>query len=344
MKKIVLLIAAFLLFSVNNASALWFDTNGAAAGGNLVDITQWDWGVGSAASMGGNDPASGQVFTLLTHATLSGINNGADTSLLDPSKQITFVAGFEEQVYDVSVKDTLIDGNLDGLYDEGEASFQLAAPTTNSINFFEIYIDDTFDADEDLAGDTSAGTGFNGDGTGTLILRGTVTSSLGSFKSHFDVVPSPTTPGATVSAIQALDQFGDDEMPGQLTVSGQGSTNLWAAIGVTYLNTDYFKYTNLIVENTIYLNSTTNSTLPFLQVDPSNNYWNGSAYVNPNIGAINGAVAQPGQTTPLGGPDVIFQTDVSTSGTATYVPEPTTMMLFGIGLLGFAGIVRRKNV
>jgi len=32
----------------------------------------------------------------------------------------------------------------------------------------------------------------------------------------------------------------------------------------------------------------------------------------------------------------------STSTTASAVPEPTSMMLFGSGLLGFAGMIRRK--
>jgi hypothetical protein len=55
---------------------------------------------------------------------------------------------------------------------------------------------------------------------------------------------------------------------------------------------------------------------------------------NVTIGIINGA--------PRNGPDVIFETDASTSDSGV-VPEPTTMVLFGFGLLGFAAVARRKN-
>ena len=76
---------------------------------------------------------------------------------------------------------------------------------------------------------------------------------------------------------------------------------------------------------------------PFITADPSA-LFNSNAVVD---GDIQG-VSSVGATNGFSGPNTILEADANTSFTVQQVPEPATLMLFGMGLLGIA-VQRRRG-
>lgn len=302
----------FLIGVFSNANALLFDPSGTGTSVGAIDIIKWDWLPSSAVAVNGNGIAEGDTFWLYTFGKLGrafGPGEVDVTGSLPAGSEITFVAGFQEKVISLSTT-------------PGVTS--TAAFTALPGGFFEVYLDYTPDADLDLAGGT-AGTGFNGIPS-ELLFSGSLTGGGGSFTSFFfplltnDPYPYP------------LDQFGDDERPGEFSVFGTGGTSIFANVLFNNFNALYFPG---VSGDIIYSYATdTQNNLPFKQVDPANRYWNGSVHYIPSIGLVNGA---PGY-----GPDVIFGMDASTSERQTVIPEPGTLLLLSAGLLGLSSVLRKK--
>lgn len=330
MKRLIFLLLIVLGFSTS-ANALMFDPTGTGDTTNLVEITTWDWAPSSAIAVDSNGVQTGDTFMLLTHGTLSvGYDSSSDPSFSPAFSglgvEITFVSGFTEKIVSEG-------------YDAGtDLTTQNFEVLSSGNNFFEVYIDAKNDAlnqnaDSDLSGGT-AGTGFN---DGTLLFKGTVFGGLGSFSS-------------VLTSSVPLDQFGGDEASGnndgnpnndpflndgqQNTVTGTGGTTIYSSVAFSDFNTDYFPEIDATALLWLIFSTNSSNNLPFQQVDPSNMYWDGTNYIQAELGAINGSVASWGN-------DVIFQMDASTSEIGV-VPEPATFLLFGVGLLCFAGITRRK--
>ena len=324
MKRLLFVFCTFLLFSFSTASALTlsFDTQGQGGAGTVIEIATFDWAPSSAVTQGSNGMGLGDTFTLYTHGTASVLQDDSSTSVggsLLSTKEITFVTGFSEKI----IVDTTTPVNSNQTY---------TLDSTSTVNFFKVYIDD-IDADSDL-NDGTAGTGFS---DGTLLFEGTITSSLGIFSAFF------TNPGV-------LDQFGSDEATGsafgsgantQMSVIGGGATfGITTTVQFTDFNTDYFYDVDASTILSMLFNTSTQNVIPFFQVDPSNKYYTESGYYTADIGNINGAPTDQNGNS-LTGKDVIFQMDANTSIVGV-VPEPSTIALFGLGLLTFSGIVRRK--
>lgn len=322
MKKqiLVLVFASLIAVSfVSNAGAVLFDPTGNAGTNqaNVIDVAVWDWAPSSALAQNANSLGFvGQNFDLLAHADLGNFldasNNTINGTGLNTNYEITFVTKFSETVTSVV---------------PGTAVFGV---DTSQPNFFEMYLDSSIDADNDLTGDGSAGTGFNDGDTGAPILTASITSGTSNF--------TVTNPNGGL-----LDQSPDgDDASGapnfnnpQNTIAGGGFTFTYYTVMPTQVDPDYF----LEPVDPFFLDLvfTTQQVLPFVVVDPANNYWNGSGYTLPNLRPTNGDPSAP-----IGEYDLLLQFDANQSQTLGVIPEPGTIMLLGLGLLGMAGVGRKR--
>ena len=293
----------FFIFAASSSFGILFDPTGSGGENQkyLIDFHALQWS-SSASLLKDIDPTqSGDKFTVYSHATLTTFKNSQDkdvseiSTMLGYDIEITYVMGFGEYI--------------SGSYPGGTFD-TFAFDPTNPTNFFQIYLDTTPDADP------LEGTGFN---DGTLIAWGNVVSSNGFFT-------------MTDSQSQNLDQYGDDDWNGQQSVAGGGYSDVTTVSGPLHFNTDYF--INLPPTYSLIFSETSYAHLPFDGANPSRSFWDGSGYITPDLGTINGL---PQST---GGTDILIQ--IGGTSSIKVVPEPATMLLFGTSLLGLVGIGRRK--
>lgn len=184
------------------------------------------------------------------------------------------------------------------------------------VNFFKMYNNTV------AAGSNLAGTGFT---AGNQILSGHIVST--GFISNFQVVAPP--PGSN-----PLDQSPNgDQYPGVNTVNGAGASSITVVID----SFDANFWPDLVVGGTLTFFNT-NQVLPYLQIDPSACFSsNGIANCDQpgvsTVGAVNGFT----------GPNTMFQADANESF-QTRVPEPMSLTLLGLGLLGLAGLRRIRLI
>lgn len=167
----------------------------------------------------------------------------------------------------------------------------------------------------------AAGTGFT---NGVEIARLNPTSFTGS-----NFTNQSTGGGA---AIQPFNRTGQGNGQNAQSIVGSGSTG--ANSNVNMLNPNYFQPpTGLPVLGTSIFNS--NLATPFANgASPSFLFTNPitGAIITANIGAVNGGT----------GPDVQFLVSGITQGFAV-VPEPASVTLMGLGVVGALVVVRRQR-
>ena len=324
--------------------------------GNITGITEFDWAPSPVIAIDGNTAFNNRIggacsglagdptlcdFDVYSQGRLAAFNVGASVpGGLNTTWEITYEIGFRERVISAASLDT--DG--DGTDDQNTASF---AFRPGEPNYFRMYFHDTANSNY------LAGTGFT---DGTLILDGNVAPAQ-AFISNFTASIAPVTLDTNGDPILVLDPViedldqtnNGDGWSGTQTVTGTGSTTpLNLLIAPVTLNPLFF--VNTLV-NSLTMDNLSQQ-LPFTTVDPSKSFnWDstGSGLVGDRI-VLNtpnqicaGGVEGPGCTNGLTGPSNIFQTDPNSPIDGRTIPEPGSLALLGIGLLGMAAGGRRVN-
>ena len=328
--------AALLAVGAGSAQAAKIDPFGLGGAGGVYEVANFGWNNGNAIST----PIStvdGTAIDLVKGDTVETYGQAKLQGLSDSDGNTLAIAGFNPNMWTYVFGFSEIVENID---DVATTNTLRTKTVAGKANFFQIWANGTSALD-------LSGKGFNGDGGATLLLSGTIVDYdpiTGLGQTSFD---------ASTDLIGPLDQFGTNNYAGYQSAAGTGGGKL--SVKVDTVNSAYFL--DGISLLTLELLTDTFLNLPYLQVNPSSCFWDGSAYLTGagngiadgcgvagdfgTIGPINGVDTRD---LPGGNPDwknVMFQTRATTVLPTTSIPEPSTLALLGLGALGM--FMRRRK-
>jgi len=308
--------AACVLSTARTANALPFQFNQLGTGAPGTTITGFDLSASNALAQGGNTavtnfatggPAAGNTFQLYVQAKLSDLTGPGGTTFAITPGQLTLVASITEVVT--------------GFDPVTHTATFAVAPVQAAGSGLNLYASNT----PNLA-NPATGAGFI---TGAPILTAVAIPSvqglLNNFQNNGGAVPFNQSGSPTAN-------------PTPLSVNGSGVSTVNFSVLTT--NPLYFPGGPSPAIIALHLGSAGANT-PFTQVAPSAAFFgpNGVNPPAPNLGTVNGDAPVALGGTGRGGTDVQFQV----SGGLAAVPEPTSVVLMGLGLLGVVSFARLRR-